>query len=201
MAKKKAAKKSAKKAAKKASRARAVRRPVARKAAPRKAAPRKPARRAVPAPKKDGRAPNAPWLAPYLTVRNGAESLRFYAAAFGFTPGNAMRDGQGRVQHAEMRYRDALIMFSPEGAMGDTTMKAPVNSGTAIPINLYLYTPDVDALAARARSAGAKVVTEPADMFWGDRIATFDDPDGYRWTFATNVGGFDISKAPPGMLS
>ena len=33
-------------------------------------------------------------------------------------------------------------------------------------------------------------------MFWGDRIAQFSDPDGYRWMFATNVADFDASKAP-----
>jgi uncharacterized glyoxalase superfamily protein PhnB len=42
------------------------------------------------------------------------------------------------------------------------------------------------------------VLQRPADQFWGDRIAVFKDPDGYHWTFATNVGEFDAAKAPKG---
>lgn len=48
-----------------------------------------------------------------------------------------------------------------------------------------------------AQSAGAALRQAPADQSWGDRIAIFTDPDGYHWTFATNIGEFDASRAPP----
>ena len=43
---------------------------------------------------------------------------------------------------------------------------------------LWLYTDDVDGAVARLRRAGANVVREPADMEWGERMATVADPDG-----------------------
>jgi uncharacterized glyoxalase superfamily protein PhnB len=43
----------------------------------------------------------------------------------------------------------------------------------------------------QARGAGMQSVMKPDDMFWGDRMCTVEDPDGYRWSLATNVADFD----------
>jgi uncharacterized glyoxalase superfamily protein PhnB len=61
---------------------------------------------------------------------------------------------------------------------------------------MYVYCDDVDALFNRAVAAGAKAIRPPADMFYGDRVCTVEDPNHYLWTFATNVADFDPSKAP-----
>lgn len=75
-------------------------------------------------------------------------------------------------------------------------MRTPAHMGIELPLNLYVYCPDVDALTTRARDAGAEVLAEPADMFWGDRMVSLRDPDGYLWSFATNIGEFDPSRVP-----
>lgn len=132
-----------------------------------------------------------PQMSLYLTVRDPARSLEFYRDAFGFAQhGESMTDDAGRIQHAGMRLGDAAIMFAPEGEM-----QAPVTSGAADSHSFYIYVPDVDAVAARAAKAGASVVLEPADQFWGDRIAVFKCPDGYHWTFATHVAEFQPPAA------
>jgi uncharacterized glyoxalase superfamily protein PhnB len=170
-----------------------------KKRAPAKKAEKRAAPKAKPAKKpKDGR-PATPWwpaLSPYLTVGDGQASIEFYARAFGFAAyGEVMRDSDGHVQHAGMRLGEAMIMFGPEeGSMG-LRVRAP---GAPDSLSLYVYVPDVDALHARAQRGGAHVVQAPADQFWGDRTAVYKDLDGYHWTFATNVGGFDPSKVPQG---
>ena len=58
---------------------------------------------------------NMPWLTPFLTVRDGAKALAFYEAAFGFTRGDVMTDDSGRVTHADVSWREARVMFAPEG--------------------------------------------------------------------------------------
>jgi uncharacterized glyoxalase superfamily protein PhnB len=42
-----------------------------------------------------------------------------------------------------------------------------------------VYTDDVDAAAAALRAAGADEIEPPADREWGERMATFRDPEGY----------------------
>jgi uncharacterized glyoxalase superfamily protein PhnB len=178
---------------------RSVRRAPARtKVARRKVAARGRApRKATPAKRKDGRPADWPALTPYLTVSDAARSLDFYRAAFGFkVTGQIMRNDAGAVMHAGMRLGDTAIMFAPQNPSNE--MRPPASSGAPDSLTLYVYVPDVDAVAARAERAGARVLQRPADQFWGDRIAVFRDPDGYHWTFATNVGEFDPEKAPKG---
>ncbi|MDR1019493.1 MAG: VOC family protein, partial [Synergistaceae bacterium] len=43
---------------------------------------------------------------------------------------------------------------------------------------------EVGEVIALARSAGARIVKEPQDVFWGGYHAYFADPDGYYWEVA-----------------
>ena len=135
-------------------------------------------------------------VTPYLAVADAAVSLAFYAQAFGFKPGVTITSPQGKIIHAVMRSgRATAVMFSPEGIWSGT-VKAPAHSGAESPITMYVRCLKVDALADRARAAGAMILTEPSDMFWGERITRIKDPDGYIWCFACKIGEFDPAKMP-----
>jgi lactoylglutathione lyase len=43
---------------------------------------------------------------------------------------------------------------------------------------MFVYTDDVDTLIATLAAEGVPVLRDPADMSWGERIATIADPDG-----------------------
>ena len=43
---------------------------------------------------------------------------------------------------------------------------------------MYVYVDDVDELVAQLRAEAVRVLKSPADMPWGERIATIADPDG-----------------------
>jgi uncharacterized protein len=45
---------------------------------------------------------------------------------------------------------------------------------------------EVDSVTEEARSAGANVVREPAETFWGGYSAAVLDPDGHPWEIAHN---------------
>ena len=45
-------------------------------------------------------------------------------------------------------------------------------------VELCVYVDDVDGVFARAREDGYEVVSDPADMPWGERVAWIADPDG-----------------------
>jgi PhnB protein len=135
-----------------------------------------------------------PWMMPCLTVKDADAAAAFYEKAFGFEKRFSMAGPDGRTMHAEVAWRDGLVMLGPENA--DHPCKSPATSGVRPSNSLYVYCDDVDALCKRAAAAGAAVESPPQDMFWGDRSCTLIDPDGYVWSFATNVADFDPAKVP-----
>lgn len=132
-------------------------------------------------------APGASWVCNYLMVKDVLKSADFYQKAFGLTLKEAPVNEKGVVEHAELVYKDYLIMIGQEGCH-DKTMFSPATSGVKSPIILYLYVPDVDAFYKNALAHGAKTDYEPEDMFWGDRACGVVDLDGYSWCFGTHIG-------------
>ena len=148
--------------------------------------------------KRDAKMKGFGWITPCLTVRSVEAALAFYENAFGFARGTAIPGPDGKLQHADMTYQgQTALMLGPEGGMGGTC-KAPATSKVEPGFTLYVYCDDVDAQFRQAKAAGASVKSEPADMFWGDRMFTVHDPDGYSWSFAMNVADFDPAKVPQG---
>ena len=79
---------------------------------------------------------------------------------------------------------DSVIMLADEapemGALAPTSV-----GGT--PVSIHLYVEDVDKVAARAMTAGAREVRPVADQFYGDRNGTVEDPFGHRWHIASHI--------------
>jgi PhnB protein len=61
-----------------------------------------------------------------------------------------------------------------------------------MPGTIHLYVEDCDAAYRRALDAGASSLQEPADQFYGDRMAGVRDPVGNMWWIATHVE--DVSE-------
>jgi uncharacterized glyoxalase superfamily protein PhnB len=122
-------------------------------------------------------------LIPHLVCAGAAEAIAFYKQAFGAVELTRLPGPGGKLMHAAMRMGGAVFMLNDEHpdwcALGPKTLK-----GT--PVTLHFYVEDVDAAVRRAVAAGAKVVMEVADMFWGDRYGVIEDPYGHRWSIATH---------------
>lgn len=128
----------------------------------------------------------ATWLTPYMTVRDIDQATQFYQDAFGFELLDKAEGDDGTSWHAEMRYKDQLIMMGKEGAWGGET-KTPASTRNECPIGLYLYTENLDDFYKKAVEAGAISLQEPEAMFWGDRMCQLKDKDDYVWSFATHI--------------
>ena len=75
-----------------------------------------------------------------------------------------------------------------------TWTRSPASVGGANTQSTHvLLTGDLDGHCARARAAGATIVAEPEDQFYGDRTYRASDLEGHVWTFAQHV--HDVSRA------
>jgi uncharacterized glyoxalase superfamily protein PhnB len=135
---------------------------------------------------------NASWVAPYIIVTDVNKACDFYAKAFGFEKVFANEGEEGSITHAELKYKDQALMLGKAGAYGGTTL-SPAVSGVESPMNLYFYTENVDDFFEKATANGAKILGEPEEMFWGDRMCRLQDIDGYTWCVATHIPGKDHS--------
>ena len=118
---------------------------------------------------------------PYLFYKNGKSAIDFLAKAFGFEPRMVMPGPGESVMHAELGLGDfTLCLGTPDGQT--PAGKLPQRHSAVL-----VYVDDVDAHCARARDAGATIETEPADMFYGDRVYNARDLEGQLWYFHKHV--------------
>lgn len=120
-------------------------------------------------------------MIPYLTMSNAAAAIEFYKKAFGAEEVCRLPAPGGKVMHAELKLNGHYIMLSD-----DMHTKSAKTMGGS-PMSVMLYVEDVGKFFEKARAAGAKVVMEPQNMFWGDKFGRLEDPEGYILAVATHV--------------
>jgi PhnB protein len=123
-------------------------------------------------------------VTPYLAVDDAAEAIEYYTKAFGAKERVRMDAPDGKIAHAELEIGDSLIMLSDP--FPQFAAKPPSELG-GTSATVFMYVEDVDAFVQRAVDAGAKITTEVADQFWGDRFGNIQDPFGHVWSIATHV--------------
>jgi uncharacterized glyoxalase superfamily protein PhnB len=136
-----------------------------------------------------------PRIASNLFYDDLAAALEWLGKAFGFETRMSMPGPDGGIMHAEMTVEDSVVMMSPTSATEE--WRSPRSLNGAVTQSLYIYVDGIDEHFARSRTAGAKVISEPEDMFWGDRTYVASDPEGHRWTFAQHTKDVDPSEMQP----
>jgi len=125
-----------------------------------------------------------PALTPYLIVDGAAKAIAFYQKAFGAEERYRLTDpANGRVGHAEITIRGTLLMLSDEYS---ALNKGPGTLG-GTPVKFCIMTDQVNADFRRAVEAGAEVVSELKDQFYGFREGRLRDPFGHEWTFSQEI--------------
>jgi PhnB protein len=125
---------------------------------------------------------NFPRITPYLLYEDCEAALDFLSKAFGFTEETRVPGPDGKVNHAEMRLADGVIMMGHPGP----EYQNPSRHGH-VSQSVYVYVDDVDKHYEQAKAVGAKIISEPQDQFYGDRNYTAEDPQGHQWNFATHT--------------
>ncbi len=123
-------------------------------------------------------------VTPYLTCDGASEAIAFYVQAFDAVEINRLADQNGKIMNAMIRIGNSALMvmdaYPDMEAFSPKTLKGS-------PVTIHLQVEDMDAVVAKAVTAGATVVMPAADMFWGDRYAMLADPFGHQWSVATHI--------------
>jgi uncharacterized glyoxalase superfamily protein PhnB len=131
---------------------------------------------------------------PALAYREPKVALDWLAQAFGFELTMAIDgpDDDPTQCHYEMGLEGrGRIMV---GGEWNEWMRSPGSGdGTNTTSTHVALASDIDAHCERARAAGATVLVEPEDQFYGDRVYRCADLEGHHWTFAMHER--DVTRA------
>lgn len=116
-------------------------------------------------------------VTPYLAVREAKELIEFVKQAFG-AEGTIFGTGSQGGIHSEYKIGDSMLMIGGGSARRGTPNLAA----------LHMYVDDVDAVYARALTAGATSMQEPIESH-GERLAGVKDLSGNEWYIAKRLEG------------
>jgi len=125
---------------------------------------------------------NRPTFISSVVYRDQRAAIAWLEKAFGFELSEVLEDGDGKILHAEMTFGEGIIMIGSEWFEWARS-PANVDGKNTQRVHVHLDT-DVDAHCARARAAGAVIVGEPQDQFYGERTYGVRDPEGHHWSFS-----------------
>lgn len=115
-------------------------------------------------------------IAPMLSVRNGAQAVEFYKAAFGAREVFRVEDPGGAVV-SRLAVDGAEFWVADESPEHGNFSPESLGGGT---VRMILTVPDPDERVAKAIAAGAGEVVPVQDAY-GWRLGRVVDPFGHHW--------------------
>jgi uncharacterized glyoxalase superfamily protein PhnB len=122
---------------------------------------------------------------PAMRFVDADRAIAWLRDAFGFEVAACYRDDDGVVVHAELRFKNGLIMLGNERD-NDYPVHAP-KAGGELTGSVYVAVPaeEIDAHYERAKRAGARIFRELRDTEYGSREYSAYDCEGHGWSFGT----------------
>lgn len=129
-----------------------------------------------------------PWgraaFTPSVNYRDPKAALDWLERAFGFQRVMVITNDKGEVEHAEMSFRGrGQVMIG--GSEWADFIASPSSTGGRNTQRIHVLVADgLDAHCEQARAAGAEILREPQEEFYGDRVYMVRDLEGHVWSFS-----------------
>lgn len=131
-----------------------------------------------------------PAVIPMIAYENGPEAMDWLTRAFGFRERTRILANDGRLSHGEMEAGDGVIMLATPSPHYHGPKKHRAESEAArvwseVPYiidGVLVYVDDVDQHLARAKAAGATILSPVESTPDGKRYRA-EDIEGHRWMF------------------
>jgi uncharacterized glyoxalase superfamily protein PhnB len=140
--------------------------------------------------------PGWPRLSISIYYDEPSKAIDWLCRAFGFEVRLKVEGEDGRIEHSELLYGEAVVMVAqagpnlkrprmPRGA-------SPVSLGGAITQGVMVYVDGIEEHYQRAAGAGAAIIDELqlhdyGPEYWADRSYGALDPEGHLWWFSERV--------------
>lgn len=138
-----------------------------------------------------------PRISSAVFYKEPAKAIDWLCNAFGFELRMKIEGDEGMIVHSELTFGGGLIMVGGEAENSAhpeaTYRRSPRSLGGANTQAMMIYVDDVEAQYARARAAGATIVSEPkttdyGEGYWTDRGFEAEDLEGHHWWIIQRLG-------------
>ena len=122
---------------------------------------------------------------PWVISSDTEAEIAFLETAFDAqeTPGSRMLGPDARIGHVEVELGESVIMlFDAQQEWLPT------------PAHLRIYVADTQETFDRAVAAGARAVTDPTELAFGERVARVRDPQGHLWWIHQRVEDVGVAE-------
>jgi uncharacterized glyoxalase superfamily protein PhnB len=126
-------------------------------------------------------------IIPTLRYQDAPRMVEWLCRAFGFERHLVVPGENGTIAHAQLVLGNGMIMLGSARDDEWGRLVRPVRETGTNTQAAYVVVQDVDAHHARAKAAGAEIVSELHDADYGGRHYGARDPEGVVWSF----GSFD----------
>jgi uncharacterized glyoxalase superfamily protein PhnB len=127
-------------------------------------------------------------IVPVLTVKDVEKSLKFYTEKLGFSVDMSLAGPDGLAAFAGVSMGKATLMLN---------LQEEEISERGSGIEFMLYLPEeqsIDSFYADVQAKGLTIIKEIKTEYWGDRVFSIEDPDGYYLTIAKTIEAADVEK-------
>ena len=116
--------------------------------------------------------------------------------------------------YTDLGYHFDMGVNAPDGKMAMAMLRTPCQRGMIMieysenfvrpqGDSQYVYANlpkdvDIDEAFGGFKAKGVKITMEIETMWYGDRVFSFEDPDGHKWSVAKTIKEFNPADAPAG---
>jgi len=127
-------------------------------------------------------------IIPTMRYKNAPAAIDFLCTAFGFSKHLVHQEEDGNIVHAQLLFRNSMIMVSSE--KDDEFGKlagAPNSPGAINTMSPYLILEEdiIEEHYKKAIAHGAIIVYDLKTQDYGGKAYSCKDPEGYLWNFGS----------------
>ena len=135
-------------------------------------------------------------MVPTMRYKNAPEAIDWLCKVFGFERHAVYPGPDNTIGHAELKLGGGMVMLgSTKDDLYGRGFKSPEHLGGYETRGVYIVVTDIDAVFARAKTAGGSILRELQKTDYGSREFSVKDLEGYSWSVGTyNPWAFEAKQ-------
>ena len=127
------------------------------------------------------------YVIPGMTYRDAPAAIDWLCDVLGFERRLVVPGENGTIAHAQLTFGNGMVMLGSSRENDPGAIVFPAEPGGRLTQANLVVVSDIEAHYERVKAAGANIVMELQEQFYGGSLFAVRDPEGHLW----HVGSYD----------